>query len=42
MLRDKIASADEEGIIWDKHGKHDNHQHVTDDDCYLIREHIQT
>ena len=31
VLRDKIASAGEEGIICDKRGKHDNHQRVNDD-----------
>ena len=28
VLRDKITSARKEGIIWDKHGKHDNDQHL--------------
>ena len=36
VLRDKITSAGKEGIIWDKRGKHDNHQYVSDDICNLI------
>ena len=40
MPRDKITSAGKESIIWDKRGKHDNHQHVSDDVRNLVREHI--
>ena len=42
MLRDKIASADEGGIIWDKCGGLDNHPQVSDDVRDLIREHIRS
>ena len=42
MLRDKLASAGEEGIIWDKCGKHDNHQRVNDEVRNVIREHIRS
>lgn len=42
ILRDKIASAGEGGIIWDKRGKHDNHQRVSDEVRNLIREHIRS
>ena len=42
VLRDKIVTAGEEGIIWDKRGKHDNHQRVSDDVRDLIRKHIRS
>jgi len=43
VLRDKIKSADEGSkIIWDKRGKHTNHQKVDDSVRDLIREHIRS
>ena len=43
ILRDKIVSADKEStIVWDKRGKHTEHQRVSDTVRNLIREHIRS
>ena len=40
VLRDKIMSAGEDAIVWDKRGKHGNHREISDDVRELIRDHI--
>ncbi len=41
VLRDKITSAGEEAIVWDKRGKHSNHKQIGEDVRELIRENIR-
>lgn len=42
VLCDKITSAEEEAIVWDKREKHGNHRQISEDVRDLIREHIRS